>query len=114
MNDISKLNDRFRLSLGLLPLNGNIPGRAVMTAGIAALAPELQVSILSKVRSFNDFTEDNDPYGEHDFGAFDLDGPGRIFWKIDYYAPDMCHGSENPADLAKTVRVLTIMLASEY
>jgi hypothetical protein len=59
------------------------------------------------------FTEDNDPHGEHDFGAFEHEG-ARIFWKIDYYAPDMEHGSENPADPKQTVRVLTIMLASEY
>jgi hypothetical protein len=32
--------------------------------------------------------EDNDPHGEHDFGAFEHEGQ-RIFWKIDYYAPDM-------------------------
>ncbi len=62
---------------------------------------------------FDSFTEDNDPHGEHDFGAFEHAGQ-RIFWKIDYYAPDMEHGSENPADPQQTVRVLTIMLAREY
>lgn len=112
-NEIAKINDRFRLSLGIPVLSGGIPGRVVRTAGLAAFSPGDQAAILHKVRAFNYFTEDNDPCGEHDFGAFDHGGQ-RIFWKIDYYAPDMTHGSEDPADLSKTVRVLTILLASEW
>lgn len=63
--------------------------------------------------SFDTFTEDTDPHGEHDFGAFEHNGK-KLFWKIDYYAPDMLHGSEDPADPSKTTRVLTVMLAREY
>ena len=59
------------------------------------------------------FTDDNDPNGEHDFGSIVHQGK-QVFWKIDYYAPDMEHGSEDPAVPAKTVRVLTILLADEY
>lgn len=59
------------------------------------------------------FTEDNDPHGQHDFGAFTLDGR-KIFWKIDYYDPSMEFGSEDPSDDEKTFRMLTIMLAEEY
>ena len=57
--------------------------------------------------------EDNDPHGEHDFGSFELCGR-KLFWKIEYYDPDLQHGSEDPADPAKTMRVLTVMLAEEY
>jgi len=114
MNDIAKLNDRFRHQLGMPVFENIIPGKVYMSAGIAALPPEMQICIWAEVRNFDQFTADNDPYGEHDFGAFDYPGAGRIFWKIDYYAPDMKRGSENPADISQTVRVLTIMLACEY
>jgi hypothetical protein len=69
-----------------------------------------QAAILGKVIAFDQFTEDNDPHGEHDFGAFDHAGQ-RIFWKIDYYDPPEEFGSEDPTDPTKTTRVLTIMLA---
>ncbi len=59
------------------------------------------------------FTDDNDPNGEHDFGSIVHQGK-QVFWKIDYSAPDMEHGSEDPSAPAKTVRVLTIMLSDEY
>lgn len=68
---------------------------------------------MEAVRSFDSFDADNDPYREHDFGAFDFHGE-KVFWKIDYYAPDLASGAEDPADPQSTVRVLTIMRASEY
>ena len=88
-------------------------GRIYLTCGIAALSEREQSDIAWKVRAFNDFAEDNDPAGEHDFGAFTHDGR-KVFWKIDYYDPSMEYGSEDPSDDEKTLRVLTIMLADEY
>ena len=84
-----------------------------MTAGIAALPFSEQAVLIGKVMAFDTFTDDNDPHGEHDFGAFDHDGK-RIFWKIDTYDQNLEFGSEDPADPAKTTRVLTIMFADEY
>jgi hypothetical protein len=78
-----------------------------------ALPVEVKANVLQKVRSFNEFGADNDPYGEHDFGSFKVDGE-TFFFKIDYYSPDMQGGSEDPADPKKTTRVLTIMFASDY
>jgi hypothetical protein len=68
---------------------------------------------LQKIRSFNAFSEDNDPHAEHDFGAVDEAGV-RCFFKIDYYDRQTEAGSPDPADTAVTTRVMTIMLASEY
>ena len=90
-----------------------IAGRLVQTSGINALSLADQSAIREKVETFDDFTPDNDPYGEHDFGAFDHNGE-KIFWKIDYYDATLTYGSEDPSDPQQTVRVLTIMLASEY
>lgn len=103
---IAQLNDLARKAMG-------VACRLVQTQGISALPPAEQSAIREKVETFSDFSPGNDPHGERDFGAFQHAGK-RIFWKIDYYAPDMQHGSENPADPRQTVRVLTIMLASEY
>jgi len=33
--------------------------------------------------SYESFSPDNDPYGEHDFGSFQLDSL-TLFWKIDF------------------------------
>jgi hypothetical protein len=86
--------------------------RIVFTNGFIALSPEAQIILGSMIRDFNTFTPENDPYGEHDFGAVEYDGH-RVFWKIDYYTDDLLYCSKDPTDLMETVRVLTIMLASE-
>ena len=105
MTDIATLNDTFRKTLS--------GGRVMLTAGINALPADDVAQILSRVRSFNDFTEDNDPYGEHDFFCFDYKG-NTIFCKIDYYDRKLQYLSEDPADVSKTIRVMTVMLADEY
>lgn len=104
---IAHLNDLARKAMG-------VACRLVQTEGINALPPEDQSAIREKVEMFDALDWRNDPHGERDFGSFYHDDGSYIFWKIDYYAPDMQHGSEDPADPAQTVRVLTIMLASEY
>lgn len=85
----------------------------LVTVGVRSLHEEATSAALAKVRSFDAFTTDNDPYGEHDLGSFKLGGE-RLFWKIDYYDRTLSAGSPDPADPSVTARVLTIMLASEY
>ena len=92
----------------------NLKGcRVYLTAGIAAFPDEEQDLIVAKVRNFSQFTEDNDPYGEHDFGAFDHAGD-RIYWKIDYYDAQVENGSPDPTNPKVTTRVLTVLLAEEW
>lgn len=88
-------------------------GQLVITRGIAARGSDFVNRAVAAVRTFSDFSADNDPYGEHDFGSFSLDG-ADIFWKIDYYDTDLRYASPNPAEPAVTRRVLTILLAEEY
>jgi hypothetical protein len=105
MNKIALLNDNFRATF--------LGGQVVMTVGVNELPLDIKALALLKTQRFRDFTEHNDPYQQHDFGSFEIAGD-RFFWKIDYYDSEMIQGSEDPADPAKTTRVLTIMLADEY
>lgn len=105
MNDIATLNDNFRKSF--------IGGQVLLTAGIAAMSSEDKANIVSMVQNFNDFTEDNNVYGERDFGSFDYKGE-KILWKIDYYDLNHKYMSEDPSNPDITNRVLTIMTVYEY
>ena len=102
---IRELNDRFRTTM--------TGGRVMMTAGVDALPSDVKAMAIRRVATFSDFTPDNDPHKEHDFGSFTVAGR-KFFWKIDTYDKAMEFGSEDPADPSKTTRVLTIMLAEEY
>lgn len=102
---IRELNDAFRKTL--------IGGRVLLTAGVDALDANERAAVIRKVSDSTAFEPGNDPYGEHDFVTVEHNGE-RYFGKIDYYSSDLCHGSDDPADPGKTVRVLTIMRADEY
>lgn len=102
---IQSLNDVLRSTF--------IGGRVFTTEGLRAQGEAFVEKALSAVRNFTEFSKDNDPHGEHDFGAIDIDGI-KVFWKIDYYDLNMEGGSEDPADPKVTRRVLTVFLASEY
>jgi hypothetical protein len=103
---IRALNDRLRAT--------GDGGEIVITAGIASLPIAKLATILLAVQSFDQFTADNDPYGEHDFGSLDRGDGEPVFFKIDYYDRSMTGHSPDPADASVTRRVLTLMLASEY
>jgi hypothetical protein len=102
MNPIALLNDTHRRSLA----------RCFVTAGVTARFPKIS-TLLEHVRSFDAFTPDNDPYGEHDCAVFAVDGV-TLIWKIDTYADHtLTAGADDPL-APGVVRVLTVMLTEEY
>ncbi|PVE49880.1 DUF3768 domain-containing protein [Rhizobium rhizogenes] len=104
---IRELNDRLRA----MPFAPH--GQLLLTSGVADLPAGDIAAILRLVTTFDAFTLDNDPHGEHDFGAFTY-GETRYFWKIDYYDRDRTYASPDPADPAVTSRILTVMRADEH
>lgn len=98
LSETARRYDRLRKSIPFI----RPPDALVVTGGLAAMFPDDLPSILMRVKEFNEFTEDNDPWREHDFGAFEYKGE-KLFFKIDDY-----NGNEGH-DL-----VLTVMLASDY
>ncbi len=103
---IRELNDAFRTSLA--------GGKVYTTDGVNSEGADFVARALAATRTFDRFSNNNDPHGEHDFGSFEVDGQ-KLFWKIDYYDKDDANfGAEDPSDPSSTERVLTIMLAEEY
>lgn len=112
---IAELNDQLRARIGIPQFGSGVPGRVLCTPGISALAPEDQIKLWFAVNRYDAFDEDNNPYGERDFGCIDLNGAGKVFCKIEYYEDESCeYGSPTPEDPERSYRVLTIMLAEEY
>jgi hypothetical protein len=98
----------------------------VMTQSVAALLvsdeegdgppkpdPAKLVQLRAALASFDHWPIGNDPYGEHDFGAFDLFGE-KLFFKIDYYHPDHDTLAPVPSSIELCRRVLTLMRADDY
>lgn len=103
MSKISERNDRLRTTLR--PDTKN----RVMLTKLVAESPDKE-AILKAVREFNSFSEENDPYGEHDFGMMEVNG-GEYCFKCDYFNHDLTEGAD-PEEEDYTL-VLTIMEASE-
>jgi hypothetical protein len=77
---IAELNDTARTTF--------IGCKLLLTSGVSELDQDQKIFTL--VREYNTFNEDNDPYGEHDFGRFELAGK-ILYWKIDYYDQNAEH-----------------------
>ena len=102
---IRELNDDLRRT--------GVGVRVMVTAGVAGFGKSFTTAALQRVAAFDAFEPGNDPHGEHDFGLI-THKDQHMFWKIDYYDPTLSHAAEDPTDPQTCVRVLTLMLTSEY
>ena len=122
-----RLNDLARTEMGE-------KGRLVATQGIMALEFLDRRTLCRAIQAFGSWDDGDDPYGVHDFGCLYGTGPSgdiawsaeatdsekdpfvgiKVFWKIDVFEEDMLHGAERPWVEGESVRLLTVMLASEY
>lgn len=94
---IRRKNDAFRRTF--------VGGKVLLTQGVQ-YSPHLE-ELLRTVKEFDNFTQDNDPYQEHDFGKLVVQGTS-YFWKIDYYDDQYQYFKEDGN------RVMTIMRTDEY
>ena len=102
---IRALNDQLR--------QHHTGGRMMMTRRVAGAGLAFQLAVLGALQHYDRFDDDNDPHGEHDFGAISIDGE-ELFWKIDYYDQSLTQAAVDPACETGCVRVLVVMFAEEY
>jgi hypothetical protein len=86
---------------------------SVRSVTTSAARYDFAAQAIERVHDFEEFNAGNDPYDEHDYGAFTLRGR-EVCWKIDYYDAAMDWGSNDPANPDITTRVLTVMLLEEF
>ena len=111
---VADQNDRFRRTVCLgEPSNPLVPGRLVWTAAINARGSEFFSTAKSAIGAITTFEPDNDPDGFHDFGSVDVEGE-TVWFKVDHYDQNYEYGSDDPSDLAKTRRVMTILFPSDW
>lgn len=101
-NQILETNNRLRRQLPSLP----DPHRLVLSQSLGSLSDKEIAELLRLVRESEVPVDDNNPYGEGDFGKINFKGE-TYYWKFDYFdARFMFHRVNGN-------RVLTIMHASE-
>ena len=112
---VADLNDQLRKDMftGNMLKKHNLKNKIVLTPGIAGLNLIDKEKVFASVKYFGNFTKNNNPWGEKDFGSFNFKKE-TFNWKIDYYDNDMKYHSPDKSNPDKTVRVLTIMKAEEY
>lgn len=102
---IARLNDQLRKT--------GTGGTIMITQGVRRITGFDVDELAKALAEYSDFDSDNDPHGERDFGLLTLWGHD-LLWKVDYYDRELKFGSDNPADPDITLRVLNVLLSSEW
>ena len=63
---IRELNDALRKTF--------VGGKVMLTQGVDELTASDKLGLLAKMRNFDDFDRDNDPYSEHDYVSIEHGG----------------------------------------
>ena len=89
-------------------------GQVVMTQSVASLNPSDQIDVFDTLVDFDDFSEYNDPYKEHDCASFKVENGETYIYKIDYFDLNLEMHSEDNTNPQVTSRVMTVMTVSDY
>ena len=73
---VRQLNDDFRQNFE--------GGQVLLTPGVLGLPNETLGKVLRAIRVFDEWTEDCDPWGLHDFGEVEIDSH-KVWFKLDAY-----------------------------
>lgn len=115
---VAALNDQFRACL--FGKAAPHPHQTVVMA--ASLGEEvmnsegrrdIEAAILAGIHEHSFGADGNDPYGERDFGAFNV-ADRELYFKIDYYDLSMTNHSPDATDPAVTHYVMTIAYMRDY
>ena len=112
MDRIAALNDRARHGLDR---TAKLVITRICLATIAGDGSAL-AELAAQARIFAALREWRPPEGdrsERDLGYLQIDGH-KLMFKVDYYAPDLKWDCEDPSDPQETIRVITVMLPSDY
>ena len=114
-SEVDIWDERFAMTIKEVfnPFNKNSHGFNVNITPEVAESEHL-IEILEAVQNHRKFPKGDDPYGLHDFGAFEVDGR-RWYFKFDFYEDEKMQWGWDPLDEhRRAYRLLTIMCSSEY
>ena len=107
---IAEQNGRFRREL--LRPDKTVPGHLALTRAVRARGRDFVTAAKLAVASYT-FASPFADHSEQDFGTITVMGE-RLFWEIHVEDPELPQWVTDRTDLSRMIRILRIMLASEY